>query len=255
MYKILFLMISILICQTDKFEEGVAYYNGRAEGANGLVPNADNISKAIKVFESLQEPYNTSTADLNASIYLIKSYYFMAQYVAKGNDDKLLYFELAKDLSERYIYKYPESVEVLYWNLATISNWAKLLGVRQISQLGAADNYRDKAVDVIVMDPSYEDGGGYFLLGAVYFTAPYIPLMINWPDDNKAVKYFKRAVETGRSTPLQMIYLAKALIETDKLDEAKVVLENLMMITPSEMNFIEDSHYITEAKNIWDENF
>ena len=30
MYKILFLMISILICQTDKFEEGVAYYNGRA---------------------------------------------------------------------------------------------------------------------------------------------------------------------------------------------------------------------------------
>ena len=118
-----------------------------------------------------------------------------------------------------------------------------MLGVRQISQLGAADNYRDKAVDVIVMDPSYEDGGGYFLLGAVYFTAPYIPLMINWPDDNKAVKYFKRAVETGRSTPLQMIYLAKALIETDKLDEAKVVLENLMMITPSEMNFIEAVSY------------
>ena len=81
MYKILFLMISILICQTDKFEEGVAYYNGRAEGANGLVPNADNISKAIKVFESLQEPYDTSESDtsesdLKASIYLVKSYYF-----------------------------------------------------------------------------------------------------------------------------------------------------------------------------------
>ena len=118
----------------------------------------------------------------------------MAQDVAKGNDDKLLYFELAKDLSERYIYKYPESVEVLYWNL-TISNWAKLLGVRQISQLGAADNYRDKAVDVIVMDPSYEDGGGYFLLGAVYFTAPYIPLMINWPDDNKAVNISKELLK------------------------------------------------------------
>ena len=143
----------------------------------------------------------------------------------------------------------------MYWNLATISNWAKLIGVRQISQLGAADNYRDRAVDIIVMNPNYEDGGGYFLLGAVYFTAPYIPLMINWPDDNKAVKYFKRAVETGRSTPLQMIYLAKALIEIDELDEAKEVLKNLMKTTPSEMNFIEDSHYITEAKNIWDEKF
>tara|TARA_X000001036_G_scaffold176970_3_gene167506 strand:- start:461 stop:1228 length:768 start_codon:yes stop_codon:yes gene_type:complete len=255
MYKILLLMISILFCQTDKFEEGKAYYNNRSEGANGLIPKIDNISKAIKIFESLQEPYNTSDADLNASIYLVKSYYFMAQYVAKGNDDKLLYFELAKDLSERYIYKYPESVELLYWNLATISNWAKLLGVRQISQLGAADNYRDKAVDVIVMDSNYEDGGGYFLLGAVYFTAPYIPLMISWPDDNKAVKYFKRAIETGRATPLQLIYLAKALIETDELDEARNVLKQVMNTTPSEMNYIEDSNYITEAKNIWDENF
>ena len=248
-------MISLLFCQVDKFEEGKAYYNNRSEGSNGLVPKVDNISKAIKIFESLQEPYNTSDTDLNASIYLVKSYYFMAQYVAKGSDDKLLYFELAKDLSERYIYKYPESVELLYWNLATISNWAKLLGVRQISQLGAADNYRDKAVDVIVMDSNYEDGGGYFLLGAVYFTAPYIPLMINWPDDNKAVKYFRKAVETGRATPLQLIYLAKALIEINELDEAKNILKQIMNTAPSEMNYIEDSNYITEAKNIWDENF
>ena len=248
-------MISILISQTDKFEEGLSYYNNRAADANGLVPKSDNISQAIKIFESLQEPYNTSEQDLNAGIYLTKSYYFMAHYVAQGKQDKELYFELAKDLSERYIYKYPNSVELLYWNLATMSNWAKLIGVRKLSKLGAADNYREKAVDIIVMDSNYEDGGGYFLLGAVYFTAPYIPLIISWPDDGKAVKYFNKAVETGRATPLQMLYLAQALIQTEELDEAKIILNKIINTSPDKMNYIEDSHYIQEAKNIWDKNF
>ena len=179
----------------------------------------------------------------------------MAQYAAQGQEDKKLYFELAKDLSERYIHKYPKSVELLYWNLATMSNWAKLIGVRKLTKLGAADNYREKAIDIIIMDPEYEDGGGYFLLGAVYFTAPYIPLIISWPDDDRAVKYFTKAVDTGRSTPLQMIYLAKALIKTDQNDKAKEILQVLIQTSPSSSNYIEDSHYIHEAKTIWDENF
>ena len=255
MYKIIILMFSILFSQTNEFEMGISYYNNRAEGASGLIPSDSNITKAIKIFESLQEPYNTSEQDLNAGLYLTKSYYFMAQYAADGKEDKKLYFELAKDLSERYIYKYPDSVELLYWNLATISNWAKLIGVRKLTKLGAADNYREKAVDIIVMDPSYEDGGGYFLLGAVYFTAPYIPLIISWPDDEKAVKYFNKAVETGRSTPLQMLYLAEALIKNDEQDKARIVLQKIINTSPDESNYIEDSHYIHEAKTVWDNNF
>ena len=251
MYRILFLMFSILFSQTDQFNEGLSYYNDRGKNANGLVADKTNIQEAIKIFESLQEPYNTSEQDLNAGIYLTKSYYFMAQYAADGKEDKKLYFELAKDLSERYIYKYPDSVELLYWNLATISNWAKLIGVRKLSKLGAADNYREKAIDIIVMDSDYENGGGYFLLGAVYFTAPYIPLIISWPDDNKAAKYFEKAVETGRSTPLQMLYLAKALIKIDEVDKAKNVLEKIVNIAPDESNYIEDSNYIHQAQNTW----
>ena len=253
MYKILFFMISFLMCGT--FEEGVSYYNNRSENANGLTPVNENISEAIKIFESLQEPYNTSDQDLQVGVYLTKSYYFMAQYAAQGQEDKKLYFELAKDLSERYIHKYPNSVELLYWNLATMSNWAKLIGVRKLTKLGAADNYREKAIDIIVMDSQYEDGGGYFLLGAVYFTAPYIPLIISWPDDERAVKYFTKAVDTGRATPLQIIYLAKALIKTDQSDKAKEILQVLIQTSPSSSNYIEDSHYIYEAKTIWDENF
>ena len=52
MYKILFFMLSFLICQETTFDKGVSYYNNRHEGANGLIPSEDNITKAISIFES-----------------------------------------------------------------------------------------------------------------------------------------------------------------------------------------------------------
>ena len=52
-----------------------------------------------------------------------------------------------------------------------------------------------------------------------------------------------------------MLYLAQALIKVDKKDEAKDVLQKIIKLTPDSYNYIEDSHYIREAKNIWDENF
>ena len=111
-------------------------------------------------------------------------------------------FELAKTLSEEYIDKYPDSVDMLYWNLANMSNWAKAIGVRAVSQLGAADEYRERAVDIIILNPEYEDGGGFFLLGAVYYTAPYIPLLLNWPNNDRAIKYFSKAFSNSSNLKL-----------------------------------------------------
>ena len=137
-----------------------------------MMKKSKNILKAINIFESLREPYDISSdQDLQVGIYLTKSYYFLAQYISNTEEDKKLYFQLAKTLSDQYIHKYNNSVELLYWNLATISNWAKLVGVSRLTKLGAADEYREKAVVVIILDSQYDDGGGYFLLGAVYFTA------------------------------------------------------------------------------------
>ena len=66
---------------------------------------------------------------------------------------------------------------------------------------------------------------------------------------------FKRAVETGSETPLQMIYLAKAFINVDEDENAKNVLQQIINTETDPSNFIEDSHYINEAKNICDNNF
>tara|TARA_Y100000590_G_scaffold444313_1_gene574902 strand:- start:660 stop:1472 length:813 start_codon:yes stop_codon:yes gene_type:complete len=247
----LLLTLSFLFSQAPSFDEGVDYYNNRSEHSIGSVTDDQNILKAINIFESQLD----SNRDLEAAIYLVKSYYYMAQYVLQEFEDKRLYFELAKDLSEKYIIKYPESVEVLYWNLANMSNWAKLVGLRAISKLGGAEEYRERAVDIILMDPEYENGGGYFLLGAVYYTAPNIPIILTWPNNDKAIQYFTKAVSTGKSTPLQLLYLSKALLDGDYYDRAKIYLSKLISMDPTSENYIEDLNYIIEAKSIWDTYF
>ena len=241
---ILFSATTFLFSNNQSIQDGIDFYNKRGEDNVYLVPNPENIGKSISIFESL---LNTKD-DEEAGIYLIKAYYYMAQYVSQEKNEKVFYFDLAMTKAKEYIYKYPESVEPLYWYLASMSNWAKTVGLRAITKMGGGDEFRDKAVDVIVLDSSYENGGGYFLLGAVYFTAPYIPLISTWPDNTKAIKYFKKAVETGLATPLQQVYLAKALIKENLIDEARKVLKNISKMNPNPDNFIEDSTYIDEAK-------
>ena len=241
---ILFSATTFLFSNNQSIQDGIDFYNKRGNDNVYLVPSSENIGKSISIFESL---LNTKD-DEEAGIYLIKSYYYMAQYVSQEKNEKVFYFDLAMSKAKEYIYKYPESVEPLYWYLASMSNWAKTVGLRAITKMGGGDEFRDKAVDVIVLDSSYENGGGYFLLGAVYFTAPYIPLISTWPDNTKAIKYFKKAVETGLATPLQQVYLAKALIKENLIDEARKVLKNISKMNPNPDNFIEDSTYIDEAK-------
>ncbi len=253
MYSKIFLILlsTILFANTSKLNEGIDYYNKRSEIVNNLIADKKNINQAITIFEG---ELNTKH-DKSSAIYLIKSYYFMAQYASDNDDDKIFYFELAMTLAKQYMYKYPDSVEILYWYLATMSNWAKTVGVMAITKMGGGEEFREKAVDVIILNPLYENGGGYFLLGAVYHTAPYIPLVSSWPSNQKSIKYFRKAVATGKSTPLQQLYLAKALIEDEQLKEAKEILKSISRMKPDPSNKLEDLTYIEESKTILRELF
>ena len=86
--KPFFIIFSILVSQDKSFDEAVAYYNKRSENVVGIVPDDKNILEAIDAFESLLD----SEKDLEAAVYLVRSYYFMAQYVLQEKSDKMFAF-------------------------------------------------------------------------------------------------------------------------------------------------------------------
>ena len=73
--------------------------------------------------------------------------------------------------------------------------------------------------------------------------------------NDKAIQYFKKAVNTGNATPLQILYLSRALIDGGHSDRAKRYLARLVKLEPRSDNYIEDLNYIIEAKALWDTYF
>ena len=84
MHKFTFLLVfSLLFCQQPTFEDGIKYYNARSAHSIGTVTDDQNILKAIKIFESQLN----SSRDLEVALYLVKSYYYMAQYVLQDYEE------------------------------------------------------------------------------------------------------------------------------------------------------------------------
>ena len=106
---------------------------------------------------------------------------------------------------------------------------------------------------IISLDPEYENGGGYFMLGAVHFKSPYIPFFLSWPDNNKAITYLTKALTIGEETPNQKVYLAQALYRDDQKKRAIKILKDVASITPSTSEIVRDWEQIELAEQLLSE--
>ena len=106
---------------------------------------------------------------------------------------------------------------------------------------------------IIEIDPYYENGAGYFLLGAVHYKAPYIPFILSWPNNNDALKYLELAQATGEPEIAQIVYYAQALDKDKNRVEAIKLLETVINRIPSADNFASDWEWIKKAKVILDD--
>ncbi len=107
---------------------------------------------------------------------------------------------------------------------------------------------KDHSEKIIEMDPNYSNGGGYFMLGAGHLKSPYIPFVLSWPSNDKAVENLTDAYETGKPTPSQTVYLARALYKDGQKDKAIKLLSNFIMQPLSEDQPVEDHEQQIEAK-------
>ena len=103
---------------------------------------------------------------------------------------------------------------------------------------------------IIKLDSEYQDGGGYFMLGAVHFKSPYIPFLLSWPDNDEAIKYLQMSLNTGKPTLNQKVYLAKALNKDGQIDIAKKLLREVINSEPEIANLVEELDDIEEARQL-----
>ena len=229
------------------FEKGVELYDLRSEQSVGLKANPVYIDSAISSFLKAK---NIKSYELEASIYLLKCFYFKGKYVFDNQEEKKNIFNKGKELGESLIRSYPKSAGAHYWYLVNLGSWSEEYGIIAAAREGAADLMFKYSKKIIELDKNYADGGGYFLLGAAHFKAPYIPFILSWPNNKEAIKYLKKATETGEETASQTVYLAQAFFKNKDKDRAINLLNNLLKKEKSPDRLIDDLEQHQKAKNL-----
>ena len=239
---IIFIWVGILFSQSN-LEKGLAAYNRRAEGSIEDQANPKQINDAIEFFQ-----FAMDESKVEAVVGLLKSYYFKGKYVAKTEDEQKVIYNSAKELALENLDKYPKNVELHFWYLSNLGSWAEVYGILTAAKEGVADQMKDHALTIIALNPNYEDGGGYFMLGAVHYKSPYIPFFLSWPDNDEAIKWLKKANETGEAKPVQKVYLAQALYKNKEKSSAISLLEEVTNMTPTKVESLADWEQIKKAR-------
>ena len=253
-YIVTFLLLFTFVYSTSttSFEKGVEFYDLRSKGAVGLQANPSYVDSAISNFSVAK---NIKPYELEASIYLLKCYYFKGKFVFDNQDEKKHIFNKGKELGEALITSYPESPGAYYWYLVNLGSWSEEYGIIAAAREGAADIMFKYSNKIIELDQNYADGGGYFLLGAAHFKAPYIPFILSWPNNKEAIKYLKKATQTGDETASQTVYLAEAYFKKGEKERAINLLQTLLKKKKSPDRLIDDLEQHQIAENLlvkWD---
>ena len=238
------------ICSQNELEKGITYYNQRLEGSVKSSAKPEPITNAINNF---QYALKNAATETDAALYLLKSYYFRGKYVHKDKEKQKFDFSKGKELGEKYVKNYPDSAPFQFWYLVNLGSWSEVYGIITAAREGVAEIMKEHSEKIISLDPEYENGGGYFMLGAVHFKSPYIPFLLSWPDNDDAIKYLTKAINVGEATPNQKIYLAQAMYKDGQKSYAINMLKEVSNMQPSVEETVRDWEQIELAEQLLSE--
>lgn len=248
-----------LVAEADRM------YLRRQEGRVGAKASAGPINQAIA-------GYDKATADphyVEARWKLMRALYFKGCYTGLDDDSKKAVFEKARRVGEEAIAILGASLEekgirgliefapealagalkdrsdaapTFYWAAACWGQWALASGKLEAVRKGAADRIRDDGLTVIGIDPEFEEGGGYRIVGRLHDQAPWIPFVTGWVSREEALKYLRLAYQVNGRNFANRHFLAEALHRGDEKEQAEAVAmeERLIADSPSPQKIVEE---------------
>ena len=244
-YFLLFFVFSLLFGSDSSYQDGILAYNSRALNANGMVAQTTQIDQAIDAFTNAKQ---SPDHELDAGVYLLRSYYYKGKFVTQDDKGKKEIFNLGKNLGEELVEKFPKSAAIRYWYLVNLGSWSEVYGIFAAAKEGVADIMRDHAEIIIDLDLNYSNGGGYFMLGAVHLKSPYIPFLLSWPNNDEALDFLTKSFQTGIATPTQTVYRARAFYKDGQKERAIQLLKKLISQPLSNDEPVEDFEQHHKAK-------
>ena len=253
--------------------EADAHYGRRQEGRVGALANPREIAQAVAGYDRARQAPDS----VEARWKLARALYFQATYTGQDADSQLAIYEKARRISEDAVRilerrgkareapdmegRSPADVAALlgsdrdaaptfFWAAVAWGRWSLASGKLNAVRTGAAEKIRDYAETLIAMDPGFEEGGGYRILGRLHSQAPKIPILTPWVSHEKAVENLRRAIAVNGRNLVNRHFLAEALADGNPAERAEgiAIEEAVVADAPSPGHLVEELAIQEEAR-------
>jgi tetratricopeptide (TPR) repeat protein len=254
--------------------EADAAWARRAEGARGGEAAASSVEAIVA---AARKAVAGDPGDLEARWKLMRALYFQGEHATTGTEAKKKVFDegkrfgeetldlirkeagsaVGKDLSKAtpvelvpHLKGRADVTGCFLWSAVDWGKWALVFGKSAAARQGAAAKIRDYATAVIGLDPGFDEGGGYRVLGRLHHQTPSIPFVTGWASRAAALQNLRAAVDVAPRNFVNRLYLAEALHDYEKgrRTEARRMLEELVADAPSAALAVEDARAQEEAR-------
>jgi hypothetical protein len=254
-------LLALVLAPAALLAEGDAQYARRAEGSTGARAQVLPIERALAAYRSALQAEPSS---LPARWRLMRALFFRAGFCGATRDQERALREEARRAAEQGVQALeralgspegaariaalrgqPDAVNLYFWSAVSWGEWALARGRLSAARSGAASRVRDLGQTVVELDPLFEQGGGYRILGRLHDQSPRIPFLTGWVSRDKALDLLQRALAAGPQNTVNQLFLAEALLEhaPHRRAEARALLASCARAVPRPEFMVEDAHF------------
>jgi hypothetical protein len=260
-------LASRLIAEAD------AHYRRRDALRQGIHADPREIGEAIRLYgEAARDP-----GDAEARWKLSRALYFRGRYTGLDRLGRKEVFEDSRRIAEEAIEtlaararargapdlrglspsaaadavrRDPDASPTYFWAAVAWGEWALATGRIEAAKTGAATRIRDYARTLITLDSSFEEGGGYRVLGRLHHQAPRIPLLTGWVSREEGLRNLRLAVRTAPRNFVNRHFLAELLADRSAAERAEAIRieRSVLEDAPSPPHMVEELAIQEEAR-------
>jgi tetratricopeptide (TPR) repeat protein len=242
-----------------------------ARRAVGATPDHVPREAAIEAVDSYRKALSLQPERLELRVKLLRAIVFLAEYATPREEDRRPYFEEGREifaagydqLEQRagrpldkvepqdlpgLLGSVPEAGALYFYGALHWGLWGRYFGKMASLRKGVAKRIRDLGEAAIALDPKFDSGGGYRLVGRLHAEAPKVPFVTGWVSRNLAMSYLQQALEVGPNEPLNRLFLAEAYLEFDRdMAKARKLLEEAKGMKPRADRQLEDLKALSDV--------
>jgi hypothetical protein len=228
----------------------------RAEDRSGARASARRISEAVARYE---EAANDPDA-VEPRWKLARALFFEAKFTGLDREGERALLEKARRAGEEAIAilgrrsaavpANADAAPTYFWTAVAWGEWSQIVSRARAAKAGAASKIRDYSTKVIALDPEFEEGGGYRVLGRLHDRAPRIPLVTGWVSRKEALRNLRSAVRVAPRNFVNRHFLAEALARGTPAEKAEAIRiqRELVAEPPTPERLVEDLAIQEDAK-------